>query len=79
MPKVIINKHDYKANNIGCTVAMWIRKAGTTMKALAKELGITPQGVSFKIKTNAFTYEDLLTIFEFLEVPDEEILKAMKI
>lgn len=79
MPKVIICKHEYLRRDIGNKVVMWLRRAGKTMKDLAEELGITPQGVSFKIKHNKFTYEDLITIFDYLNVPDEEILQALKI
>ena len=79
MPKVIINKQDHKARNIGCWVAMWLRRSGKTMKDLAEELYISHQGVSFKIKSNTFTYSDMLTIFDYLDVPDEEILQVMKI
>ena len=77
MPKVIINRHEYMSKSIGCRVAMWLRMAGKTMKDLAPELGVSPQGVSFKIKSNTFTYSDLLTIFDYLDVPEDEILSVM--
>ena len=77
MPKVIINRHEYMKQNIGSYVAMWLRRAGKTMKDLGAELGITHQAVSNKIRTNAFTYSDLLTVFDFLAVPEEEILSVM--
>ena len=77
MPKVIINRHEYKVSNIGSWVAMWLRRAGKTMKDLGWELGITHQGVSAKIKNNTFSYSDLLTVFDYLNVPEEEILAVM--
>lgn len=79
MPKVIINKLQYKTHNIGSWVVMWLHREKRTMKDLAGELGISQQGVSFKIKTNSFSYGDLLVIFDYLGVPDEEILQVMKI
>ena len=79
MPKVIINKHEYKSNTIGSWVVMWLKRAGKFEKDLASELGISQQGASFKIRKNSFTYPDLLTIFDYLEVPEEEILQVMKI
>lgn len=77
MPKVIINTLEYKTHNIGSWVVMWLRRSGKRMSDLASELGITQQGVSFKIKTNAFTYGDLLVVFDYLDVPEEEILMVM--
>lgn len=77
MPKVIINRHEYMRKNIGSRVVMWLRMAGKKQKDLASELNISPQGVSKKIDTNAFTYSDLLTIFDYLAVPEEEILSVM--
>lgn len=79
MPKVVINKLEYKRHDIGSWVVKWLRRSGKRMSDLAEELGITHQGVSFKIKTNAFSYGDLLVIFDYLEVPDEEILQVMRI
>ena len=79
MPKVIINKHEYKKQNIGSWIYMWVRRSGKHLKDLAPELGVSQQGVSFKIKNNTFSYSDMLTIFDYLEVPDEEILQVMKI
>ena len=79
MPKVIINKHEYKKQNIGSYVFMWLRRAGKYEKDLAPELGISQQGLSHKIRNNSFTYSDMLTVFDYLDVPDEEILQVMKI
>lgn len=79
MPKVIINKREYKKNTIGGYVAMWMKRAGKVEKDLAAELGVSQPGASFKIRNNTFSYADLITIFDYLEVPDEEILQVMKI
>lgn len=79
MPKVIINKKEYMVQNIGSYVVMWLHRQHKYIKDLAKEMGITQQGLSYKIKTNTFTYSDLLTIFDYLAVPDEEILMVLKI
>lgn len=39
---------------------------------------MSPQLLNYKIKNNAFDYGDLLDIFSALQLPDEEILSAMK-
>lgn len=79
MPKVIINKLEYITHSIGPWVVMWLRREKKTMSDLACELGISQQGVSYKIKTNSFSYGDMLVIFDYLNVPDNEILQVMKI
>ena len=79
MPKVIINKHDFMSRDIGNKVVMWLRRSGRTIKDLAPELGVTAQGAAYKVRTSTFTYADMLTIFDYLEVPDEEVLQAMRI
>ena len=79
MPKVIINKKEYKVQNIGGYVLMWLRRKHKYIRELASELGISQQGLSYKISNNTFSYADLLTIFDYLEVPDEEILMVLKI
>ena len=78
MPKVIINKLQYKTHNIGPWVVMWLRREHRTMSDLGGELGISQQAVSYKIKTNAFSYSDMIVIFDYLNVPDNEILQVMK-
>ena len=79
MPKVIINKKEYRANDIGNWVVKWLRQAGKRMIDLAEELNITQPALSYKIKHNAFTYADMLTIYDYLNVPYEEILYVSKI
>ena len=79
MPKVIINKKAYKTSDIGSWVVKWLHKAGKRMQDLAAEMLITQPALSYKIKHNTFSYGDLLTIFDYLNVPDEEILFVMKI
>lgn len=79
MPKAIINKKEYRANDIGNWVVKWLRQSGKRMTDLAEELLITQPALSYKIKHNAFTYSDMLTVFDYLNVNDEEILYVMKI
>jgi len=79
MPKVIVNKLHYKTHSIGPWVVMWLRREKKKMSDLASEIGISQQGVSYKIKTNSFSYGDMLVIFDYLNVPDDEILQVMKL
>lgn len=77
MPKAIINKKQYRVNDIGNWVVKWLHQAGKRLQDLADELLITQPALSYKIKNNSFSYGDLLTIFDYLNVPDSEIIYVM--
>lgn len=79
MPRILANKKKYKFFYLGSWVIAQLHMAHKTQQGLADELGITRQALHYKIKNNAFDYKDLLTIIEFLDVPDEEIIHLMKI
>lgn len=79
MPRVAINKKKYKVNDIGGWVSGKLFKEGKSQTDLAKELDTTQQAISYKINNNTFTYGDLLTIFEFFDVEDEELLYVMRL
>ena len=49
-----------------------------TQQDLALAIGISPQLLGYKISHNSFAYADLLDIFDALELPDEEIIRAMR-
>lgn len=72
MPKV---KLGY---GIGDWVARRIKRAGYSQEAMSKKLGITQQGLSYRIKRNNFSYEDLKAIFKEVEASDQEIIKVMR-
>lgn len=79
MPKSIINKKEYRANDIGNWVVKWLKQTGKREKDLAEEIGITQPALSYKIKHSSFSYADMLSVFDFLKVCDEEILHVMKL
>ena len=78
MPKVIINKREYRVKDFGSWVIKWLRREDKTMTDLGNELGISHQGISYKIKHNSFTLSDMITIFDYLNVPDNEMVLALK-
>lgn len=86
MPRVAINKKDYMLEDLPYFLLKEAKKKRITQKDLSVILDITPQGLHrrFIKKPNgdpkdAFTYGDLLTLFKKLELPDEVILKLMKL
>ena len=74
MPKVIGLKHNY----IGKTIKKWLIDADMNQQELAEAIDMSPQLLGYKIKNNSFDYKNLLDIFSALNLPDEEIVKAMR-
>lgn len=74
MPRI----KELKRNYIGKTIRKWLVDADMTQQDLANAIDMSPQLLGYKIKNNAFAYGDLLDIFSALDLPDEEILGAMK-
>lgn len=66
-------------NDLGAWITGQLYKNHATQQELAKELKITQQGLSYKLKTNSFSYGDMLTIFEFLKTEEEQIIQLMKV
>ena len=79
MPKVFINYKQYKEENIGSFIRAKIIQKKKRVGDLAEIIGVTPQGMTYKLNNNVFTYGDLLSIIEFLELEDFEILGLMKL
>lgn len=79
MPKVCINRKQYKANDIGAWVRGKLFKERKSLAELGNALDMSQQAVSYKLKHNSFSYADLLTVFQFLGSSDEEILYVMKL
>ena len=78
MPKSCINIMEYKKQNIGCWVQGQLRKKKKTKQELAGFMGISRQGLDWKILNNSFSYGDLLTIFDFLGSTEEDIIFLLK-
>ncbi len=78
MPRAYLSRKDRLINNIGAWVDGQIRKY-SSRKEVAEELDITVQALSYKILHNTFTYGDLITIFDVLGTPEDEILELLKL
>lgn len=80
MPRVSINKKKYMIADLPGWIAGRMYKKKIKQSELAKEIGITQQAFSARLKNNdSFSYGDLLTLFKELDATDEEILKLMRL
>ena len=74
MARVAGLKHNY----IGKTIKKWLIDADMNQSDMAEKMGVPRQKVSYKIRNNAIDYKDLLDIIEACDVPDEEIVRALR-
>lgn len=74
MARVTGLKHNY----IGKTIKKWLIDADMNQSDLAEAMGVDRQKVSYMIRNNAVGYKDLLDIIEACDVPDEEIVRALR-
>ena len=79
MPRVCINKKQYKTDSIGGWIVSQLFTRKMKRTKLAEQLDITRQALNWKLHHNSFSYGDLLTIFEFFGSTDEEILQVMRL
>ena len=70
---------ELKSNYIIGWIKKWMSDAGMEeQQQLADAIGISPQLISHKFRKNAFSIKELIDIIDVLDVPDEEIVKAMR-
>jgi hypothetical protein len=80
MPRIASRKMDYKKKDLCNFINGRMRMNGIMQEDMAERLGLSSQqSFSYKISHAAFRYEDLLRIFDILELTDDERLKLMKL
>ena len=68
MPRISEFKPNYMADDIGLIIAGYMKKKRISPKQLGSVLGISRQAMNYKIDNNAFTYRDIVVIFNELEL-----------
>jgi len=79
MPRSCVNFHQFKVESIGGYIRGKLFQKNKTVTELAEILGVTRQGMNYKLKENVITYSDLLSIIDFLELSDFEVLDLMRL
>ena len=78
MPRVYLTKQDKLNRKLVTLIYGTMKVKHITQTQMAGVLGISQQAFGKKLKNAQFTFSDLVTIFEMLELPDEEILSVMR-
>ena len=77
MPRINELKHKYKVEKLSSLIESYREKRGLKQEELAEMVGMTQQCYSRKKNANAFKAEDLILIFDALNMPEEAILEGM--
>lgn len=78
MPKVYLTKQDQQNSRLVMLIYGTMKVKKITQSFMAEKLGISQQAFGKKLKRVQFTFADLVTIFDVLDIPDEEILNVMR-
>jgi predicted XRE-type DNA-binding protein len=79
MPKIYLTKQQQLNNRLVTLIYGKMKVKRFTQRYMAERLGISQPAFARKLKNCQFTYADLTTIFETLDMQDEEILSVTKI
>ena len=78
MPRVHIKKKDYMKSDFSASIVGKLYKENLVQSDLAREMNITQQALSRKIRAKSFSMDDLMVIFKVLNYSDEEIVRYLK-
>lgn len=78
MPRVYLTKQDELNNRLVMLIYGTMKVKRITQTQMARQMEISQQAFAKKLKKKQFTFSDLVTVFDVLEIPDEEILRVMK-
>lgn len=79
MPKLKELKPRYMERDIGIKINEAMSRKKISFQELADELGMTRQGLRYKLDNNGLKYTDLLIIFKHLGLNNREIINLMRI
>ena len=78
MPRVFITKEQQQNNRLAMLIYGTMKVKRITQTTMARQLQISQQAFSKKLKNAQFTFLELVEVFEILGIPDKEILTVMK-
>ena len=78
MPKVYLTRTDKLNNELVALIYGTMKIQHITQKQIADRLYISQPAFNRKLKRKKLTFEDLVVIFEMLDLTDEQILSVMR-
>ena len=78
MPKVYITEQEKYKTNLVALIYGAMKAQKKTQGELAKVVGVHQTAISLKLRNKSFKYEDLVEIFDYLGLSDQQILSVMR-
>lgn len=78
MPKVYLTREQQLNNELVALIYGTMKVKHVTQKQIADRLYISQPAFNRKLKRKKLTFEDLVVIFEMLDLTDEQILSVMR-
>ena len=78
MPQVYLTRTDKLNNELVALIYGTMKIQHITQKQIADRLYISQPAFNRKLKRKKLTFEDLVVIFEMLDLTDEQILSVMR-
>ena len=75
MPKVFLTREMRLREELAVWICGQLKVNRVSQTNVAKELGITQQGLSKKIKRRTFTYDDMLFFFAKFQPDNETVMR----
>ena len=79
MPRVYLTKQDKLNNKLVSLIYGNMKVKKIPQRVMADRLGISQPAFAKKLKNCQFVFTDLTTIFDTLDMQDEEILSVMRL
>lgn len=79
MPKTYITRESRQRAHFSSWVYGVMKTSGITQTQLAERLGITQQALSKKIKSQHFSYDDMVVIFDVFKPEPRELDRLLGI
>ena len=78
MPKVYLTKQEELKNKLVTLIYGTMKVKRLSQAHMADKLGISQPAFGKKLKNKQFTFGDLVTIFNELDIQDDQILSVMR-
>ena len=77
MPKVYLSEQDKLNNRLTSWIYGEMKTQGMSQTELAKEMGISQQLLSYRLKHKLISFEDFVTIVKTFQPEDDDLLRLL--
>lgn len=78
MPRIKALRHEYLNKDLSSYISGELWKQDITQGEAAKEIGISQQTLSYRLKHNCLTTKDLIVLFKIIQPEEDTIVRLLK-